>query len=153
MSLVPLSCSLVIESCPTLCKPMDCMQSARLLCPWNFPGKNAGLHCQSLLQGVLLTQGSSPCLLHWQVDFLTTKPPGKPKYTISYGKQFLNIQSKNIGNIPLTEREGVNVGECWWVGVLVIGKEFTSTDLLNLQADRVQFTNSFMPLSLELSAV
>ena len=25
------------QSCPTLCNPMDCMQSTRLLHPWNFP--------------------------------------------------------------------------------------------------------------------
>ena len=38
---------------------------------WNFPGKNTGLGCHSLLQGIFLTQGSNPCLwhlLHWQVS-------------------------------------------------------------------------------------
>ena len=28
-------------------------QPARLLCPWNFPGKNTGAHCNFLLQGSL----------------------------------------------------------------------------------------------------
>ena len=45
----------------------------RLLCPWNFPGKNTGVGCHFLLQGIFLTQGSNPhllCLLHWQVDIL-----------------------------------------------------------------------------------
>ena len=31
----------VTQLCPTLCDPMDC-NPARLLCPWNFPGKNIG---------------------------------------------------------------------------------------------------------------
>ena len=46
------------------------MQPARLLCPWNFPGKNTGMGCHFLLQGIFLTQESNPCLLcllHWQV--------------------------------------------------------------------------------------
>ena len=33
------ACS-VTQSCPTLCDPM---KPARLLCLWNFPGKNAGV--------------------------------------------------------------------------------------------------------------
>ena len=36
----------------------------RLLCPWNFPGKSTGVGCHSLLQGIFLTQGSNPGLLH-----------------------------------------------------------------------------------------
>ena len=51
---------------------------ARLL--WNFPGKNSGVRCHFLLQGIFLTQGSNPyplCLLHWQVDSLSLAPPGK----------------------------------------------------------------------------
>ena len=49
------------------------MQSTRLLCPWNFPGKNTGVGCHFLLLGILLTQGSNPrlqCLLLWQADSL-----------------------------------------------------------------------------------
>lgn len=38
----------------------------RLLSPWDFPGKNAGVCCPFLLQRIFPTQGSSPCLLHWQ---------------------------------------------------------------------------------------
>ena len=29
------------------CNPMDWLQSARLLCPWTFPGKNTGVGCIS----------------------------------------------------------------------------------------------------------
>ena len=45
----------------------------RLLCPWDSPGKNAGIDCHFLLQGIFPTQGLSPhlwCLLHYQVDSL-----------------------------------------------------------------------------------
>ena len=38
------------------------LQPARLLCPWESPGKNTGVGCRFLLQGVFPTQGSNPCL-------------------------------------------------------------------------------------------
>ena len=53
---------------------------ARLLCPWDFPGKNTGVGCCFLLQGILLIQGSDPhflSLLHWEVGSLPLAPPGK----------------------------------------------------------------------------
>ena len=49
-------------SCPTLCSPMDCKPS-RLLCPWDSPGKNTGVSCHALLQGIFPTQGLNPHLL------------------------------------------------------------------------------------------
>ena len=39
------------------------LQPTRLLCPWDFPGKNTGMGCHALLQGIFLTQGSNLCLL------------------------------------------------------------------------------------------
>ena len=52
------------------------LQPAKLLCPWNFSGKNTGVGCYSLFQGFFPTWGSNPsllCLLHWQVDSLPLK--------------------------------------------------------------------------------
>ena len=40
------------------------LQPARLLYPWDFPGKNTGVGCHFLLQGIFLTQGSNTCLQH-----------------------------------------------------------------------------------------
>ena len=67
-------CLLVPQSCPTLCDPMGYIQPIRLLCPWDFPGKNTGVGCHFLLQGIFPTQGSNPhflYLLHWQTDSLS----------------------------------------------------------------------------------
>ena len=73
----------------------------KLLCPWDYPGKNTGADCHALLQGIFLTQGSKLCvlcLLLWpvlspeellnlgigpespifKVDSLPSEPPGKP---------------------------------------------------------------------------
>ena len=35
--------------------------------------------CHALLQGIFLTQGLKPGLLHWQVDLLPSEPAGKQK--------------------------------------------------------------------------
>ena len=43
---------------------------ARLLCPWDFLGKNTGVSCHFLHQGMFLIQGSNPRLLHWQAGSL-----------------------------------------------------------------------------------
>ena len=74
-----------LQSCPTLCNPMDC-SPARVPCPWHSPGKNTGAGCQALLQGIFPTQGSNPhlfCLLHWQVGSSLLAPPGKPQEQIT----------------------------------------------------------------------
>ena len=39
----------IAKSCPTL-RPHG-LQPARVPCPWDFPGKNAGVDCHFLLQG------------------------------------------------------------------------------------------------------
>ena len=43
-----------------------------------FPGKDAGVGCHFLLQGLFPTQGSNPCLLHWQVNSLPLSHRGSP---------------------------------------------------------------------------
>ena len=47
----------VAELCPTLCDPME---ATRLLCPWDFTGKNTGMGCRFLLQGNLPHRGTEP---------------------------------------------------------------------------------------------
>ena len=49
-------------------------QSTRLLCLWDSPGKNTGVGCDFLLQGIFSTQGLDPhilCLLHQPTDSLS----------------------------------------------------------------------------------
>ena len=40
------------------------LKPTRLLCPWDFPGKNTRVGCHFLLQGIFPTQGWNPGLLH-----------------------------------------------------------------------------------------
>ena len=48
-----------------------------LLWRWNSPVRNAGVGCH-FLQGILLTQGSNPCLLNWQMDSWPQNQLGSP---------------------------------------------------------------------------
>ena len=43
-----------------------------------FPGKNTGVGCHFLLQGIFPTQGSNPGLLLWQADSLLLSHLGSP---------------------------------------------------------------------------
>ena len=55
---------LVAQSCLTV-TPWT-ISSIRLLCPWNSPGKNIGMGCQSLLQGVDLNYLKILiCIIYW----------------------------------------------------------------------------------------
>ena len=53
------------------------LQPPRHLCSWDSPAKNTGMDCHDLLQGIFLTRGSNPHLLHlppWQVGSLPLVP-------------------------------------------------------------------------------
>ena len=47
-----------------------------------FLGKNTGVVCHFLLQGIFPTQGSNPGLLHYRQDALPSEPPGKPSQSL-----------------------------------------------------------------------
>ena len=53
----------VAQLCPALCNPMDCSLPGSSVYG-DSPSKNTGVGCHALLQGIFLTEGSSPGLLH-----------------------------------------------------------------------------------------
>ena len=69
---------LVAQSYPTLCNPMDCS-------PPDFsvhedsPGRNTGVGCHGLLQGIFPIQGSNPGLLHWGLMLYHLSHQGSPR--------------------------------------------------------------------------
>ena len=91
--------ALLTGVCPGVCFSLLCLVHAqslgrvrlfaalwaaahRLLCPWNFPGKNTGVGSHFLLQGIFLTQEANLNLvlnpnLKVTGGFFTTLPPGK----------------------------------------------------------------------------
>ena len=82
---------LVVKLCLMLLQPHG-LQPTRLHCPWDFPGKNTGLGCRFLLQGIFPIQGSSLCFLHWQVDSLLLSHQGSPQWRLGPSKVDLTIE-------------------------------------------------------------
>ena len=65
------------------CDPMD-SSLPRLLCPWNSPGKDTGVGCHFLLQGIFPTQG-------WNLGLLLCK---QILYYLNYEGSVLEVYSK-----------------------------------------------------------
>ena len=53
------------------------LDPTRLLCSWNSPDKNTGMGYHALLQGIFLSQGLNPGLLHCRL-FTIWENPGSP---------------------------------------------------------------------------
>ena len=70
---------LVIQSCPTLCDPMDYRLPGSLV-HGDSPGKNIEVSCHIFFQGIFPTQASNPGLLHCR-QILYRLSQGKPKNT------------------------------------------------------------------------
>ena len=66
------------QSCPTLCDPMD--YSPPGFSVHDSPGKNTGVGCHALFQGIFLTWRSNPCLLRLLncTDSLSLSHQGSP---------------------------------------------------------------------------
>ena len=55
---------LVVQSCLAFCNPMGCSPLGSSV-HGNSPGKNTGVDCHALCQGIFPTQGSNPGLPHY----------------------------------------------------------------------------------------
>ena len=76
---MPTVCATSLQSCLTLCDAMDCSQLGSSVHA-DFPGKNTGMGCHAVLQGIFPTQGLNSHLLyflHWQAGSLPLAPPGQ----------------------------------------------------------------------------
>ena len=54
------------------------LQPIRLLCPWDFSGKDTGVVCHFLLQGIFPTKGLNPGLLHCRQILYQLSSQGSP---------------------------------------------------------------------------
>ena len=80
-----LCCVLSLFSCVPLFVVLWTLP-ARLLCPGDSPGQDAGVGGHALLQAIFPTQESNPhllCLLHWQVGSLPLVSPGEAQLKIT----------------------------------------------------------------------
>ena len=85
-----------LQLCLTLCNLMDYSPPGSSV-HGDSPGKNTGVGCHALLQGIFLIQGSNLCLLcllHWQAGSLSLAPPGKP---LPYSRRLETTSSSQFG--------------------------------------------------------
>ena len=73
-----LAFGLVAQFCLTLCNTMDCSPQGSSV-HRDSPGKNTGVGCNALLQGIFPTQGSNPGLLHCRRILYRLSQKGSPR--------------------------------------------------------------------------
>ena len=74
------------------------------LCPWDSPGKNTGVDCHALLQGIFPTQGSNLRflrLLHWQAGSLPLAPSGMPMSCLRLHSNYVFSSALFLGHIEM----------------------------------------------------
>ena len=101
-----------VKSCSVVsnCLQPYRLQPTRLLCPWDSPGKNAGVGCHALLQRIFPTQGLNLCLLrllHWQVGSLPLAPLKTDMLTIKKRIQATIISKTIKGHNSLTNLKNI----------------------------------------------
>ena len=72
---------LVAQLCLIFCNPMDCSMPGSSA-HGDSPGKNTGVGCHSLLQGIFSTQGSNPDLTHCKQILYLLSHQGSPLNTV-----------------------------------------------------------------------
>ena len=73
------------------------LQPTRLLSLWDSPGKNSGVGCHFLLQGIFPTQGSNPALLHYRQILY----PSVTWETLHFMHSSGYICQSQLSNLPL----------------------------------------------------
>ena len=71
-------CCSVAQSCPTLCNPTDCSLPGTSVHE-DFAGKNTGVGCHALLQGIFPAQGLNPGLSHCRWILYCLSHQGSPR--------------------------------------------------------------------------
>ena len=70
-----------LQLCLCLYDPMDCILPGFSGGPWDYPGKNIGVGCHALLQGIFQSQGIEPVSFMSPAlasNFFTAELLGKP---------------------------------------------------------------------------
>ena len=102
---------LVSQSCPILVTPWTVAR--QVPCPWDSPGKNTGVGCHFLLEGIFLTQGSNPGLLRLlHCSWILYRPCHEGSPGITAGKPQVSVVIPFPGT---TSREAQNPRYLPWV--------------------------------------
>ena len=89
---------IVALSCLLLLWPHR-LQSTRLLCPWDLPGKTTRMCCHFLLQGIFPTQGLNLhllCLQCWQMESLQLSHHENPQDEVTFNRMLYLYFLKKI---------------------------------------------------------
>ena len=90
-------CLLVISVVSGFLQPHG-LWPARLLCPWDCPGKNTSMGCHSLPQGIFPNPEIEPGSPTVQADSLSSEPPGRPCVSQSEPHHFIgNRHGRSTG--------------------------------------------------------
>ena len=117
-----------LQSCLTLCDPMDCSLLGSFV-HGDSPGKNTGVGCHALLQGIFSTQGLNLhlfCLLHLQADSLPLAPCWswavviQGPHTTGRGSCQADLQGGSAG---LSEGFGAKETQGFFLDRRILGKE------------------------------
>ena len=98
-----------MKSFPTLCDPMDC-KLARLLCPWNSPGKNTGVGSHSFLQG------SNLGLLHFRLILYHLSRQESHIYVYESFFVVHQKQTQHCKSTILQFKRELKKKKTWWPG-------------------------------------
>ena len=79
--------------------------AARLLCPWTSPGKDTGVGCHYLLQGIFLTQTSKPGLLHCRQILYHLCYQGSPKEDVVYTDSQIYMHTHTHNGMLLSHKK------------------------------------------------
>ena len=81
----------------------------RLLCPWDFSGKNSGMGCHSLLHGIFPTQGLNLGLPHCRHILYCLSHQGRPNPMRMYIKSsFVHFQFSSVTQLCPTLCDSMN---------------------------------------------
>ena len=109
-------CVKSLQSCLTL-QPYA-LQPIRLLCAWDFLGKNTRVGCHFLFQGIFPIQGLNPCLLfllQCQAGSLPLAPAGKQcppdssVHRIFQARYWSGLPCPPPGDLPYQPRDRIQV--------------------------------------------
>ena len=91
---------LVAQSCPTLCDTMDCSPPGSSV-DGDSPGKNTGVGCHALLQGIFLTQGLNPGLPHCRQILYCLSHQGSHRVSMwpTNSTSRYNSRKMNLGSV------------------------------------------------------
>ena len=91
-------CAQALLSCLTLWPHGP--SPARLLCSWDFPGKNIGGGCHFLFQGIFLIQGLNLCLLPCRQILYRLSHQGSPLSEMM-------LKSRRVENVTLERKKNL----------------------------------------------